>query len=178
MQSGAALARKPAPLQILHVGCGGEKLPPWLDGDEVTLDISPDHKPDIVASMLDMGDIGPFGGVYASHVLEHVYPHEVSVALGEMFRVLVPGGMVLLFVPDLEGIQPTEDVVYESPAGPITGLDMIYGHRPSLVAFPHMAHHTGFVQATLKTALESAGFANVDVMRVNGFNLLAKGHKP
>lgn len=175
MDSGVATVAR----RILHVGCGGDKLPPWLGGHiETRLDIEPRNMPDIVADMLNMGEIGEYDAVYTSHCLEHVYPHQVPVALAEFIRVLVSGGVAIIIVPDLEGVQPTDEVLYQSPAGPICGLDMIYGHRPSMEAFPHMAHHTGFTQATLRTALEAAGFVDITVARVPVFNLLATAKRP
>lgn len=139
------------------------------------LDIEPLAEPDIVASMTDMGDIGPFSAVYSSHCLEHLAPHDVAVALGEMKRVLGPGGAVIIIVPDLEDVRPTEDVLYESDAGPVTGLDMIYGLRSALPHLPHMAHRTGFVAATLRSALEAAGFTDVRTERAADYNLIGTG---
>lgn len=166
--------------RILHVGCGHEPLPDILQGHtETRLDVDPECKPDIVASMTDMGEIGPFDAVYSCHCLEHLYPHDVPRALSEMFRVLAPGGTAMIRVPDLEDVRPSDDVVYESPAGPISGLDMYYGLRSQLANRPYMAHHTGFVQATLVKALTEAGFAPVKVTRdAVQFELLASGRRP
>lgn len=160
---------------LLHVGCGGEPLPEWAQGkfDEVRLDIDERHSPDIVASMTDMGDIGPFNAILSSHSLEHLYPHEVAQALGEFRRVLVDGGYAVIFVPDLEDVRPTEEVLLDAPCGPITGLDMIYGLRSLLPHQPHMAHHTGFTSVTLQSALEAAGFSKVTTQRLSHYNLLA-----
>jgi predicted SAM-dependent methyltransferase len=164
--------------RILHVGCGGDPLPPWLlPAEEIRLDIDDRHSPHIVASMLDMGDIGEFDVVYTSHTLEHVYPHEVQRALGEFRRVLRDGGTVLIMVPNLEDVRPTEDVVYVSAAGPVTGLDMIYGMRRLVAENPYMAHHTGFTPATLRGELEQAGFVNVVCNPVAGYNLFGGGRK-
>lgn len=161
---------------MLHVGSGHASLPTWFDHyDEVRLDIDPRCSPDIVASMLDMGEIGPFDAIYCSHALEHLYPHQVPVALAEFRRVLRPGGAMIAFVPDLEGVQATEDVVYESPCGPITGLDMIYGKISYLEESPFMAHHTGFVCSTLQKTLEAAGFSGVTVLRIPEHNLMGSG---
>lgn len=163
---------------VLHVGCGKEPLPTWLgDFREVRLDIDPDCTPDIVAPMTDMGEIGPFDALYCCHALEHLYPHEVPMALGEFLRVLRAGGTLMVVVPDLEGIQPTEDVLYESPAGPICGLDMIYGKAALIAGNPHMAHHSGFVGSTLEGALLAAGFDKAKASRPGGYNLLAVGVK-
>jgi predicted SAM-dependent methyltransferase len=159
---------------LLHIGCGRSPLPAWLGEkyDEIRLDIDPDVQPDIVASMTHLGDIGPFDLVYTTHCLEHLYPDEVPVALEEIRRVLKPGGGAIIIVPDLEGIKATDDVVYESPAGPITGHDMIYGMAAMVADNRYMAHRCGFVRESLDRALASAGFARRDVARLN-FSLYA-----
>ena len=162
---------------ILHVGCGGQPLPEFLDGwREVRMDIDEHHSPDIVADLRDMGDVGPFDAVYGSHVLEHFHPNDVKNVLRECRRVLNVGGYVLMVVPNLEGIQPTRDFVYESAAGPITGLDMYYGKESFVEENPYMAHKTGFVPSTLSEAMGSV-FERVDVRVIGGFNLLGSAVK-
>jgi predicted SAM-dependent methyltransferase len=75
-------------MKLLHAGCGGSALPEFLDRyDEVRLDIDPEAKPDIVASLTDMGEIGQFDAVFCSHCVEHLYPDDVRVALKELHRV-------------------------------------------------------------------------------------------
>jgi SAM-dependent methyltransferase len=159
---------------LLHAGCGRTAKPDWADAyDEVRLDIDPEVQPDIVASLTDLGDIGPFDAAYLSHCLEHFYPHEVPQVLAELKRVLKPGGFLVVVVPDLQGIEPTEDVVYVSPGGPVCGLDMIYGGGRLIQMSRYMAHHCGFVRATLQEVMERAGFDRCSVERIGGFNLLA-----
>jgi predicted SAM-dependent methyltransferase len=160
-------------MRVLHAGCGAGKLPPWMfamgECDEVRLDANPAVKPHVVASITDLGDIGEFDGVYTCHVLEHLYAHDVPKALAEFYRVLKPGGRAFCIVPDLEGIHPTEDVVYTSETGlPITGLDMYFGYRPAVEVTQYMAHKTGFVSATMEKALTAAGFSQVLVKRMPG----------
>lgn len=41
-------------------------------------------------------------GVYASHILEHLSRNDIEVALKETLRILRPGGIFRLVVPDLE----------------------------------------------------------------------------
>jgi SAM-dependent methyltransferase len=163
---------------ILHAGCGTTPLPEWLGGTEVRLDIDPRCKPDIVASLTDMGDIGPFDVVFSCHCLEHLYSHDVPKALAEFMRVLRPGGAAVIVVPDLENIRPTEEVMYESPAGPITGLDMFFGHRGMVERSPYMAHKCGFIRSTLEGALKTAGFEPVKMDNLSPFDLVGIGTRP
>ena len=164
--------------RFLHVGCGSDPAPDWTEPfTEVRLDIDETYNPDIVASMLDMGDIGQYDVILCQHALEHLSPHEVPIALGEFMRVLNPGGITMIVVPDLEDVKATEEVILQSPAGPITGLDMIYGYRPSLAEKPYMAHKTGFVKETLETALNLAGFSKVYTNRNGNYNLIGVGKK-
>lgn len=163
---------------LLHVGCGSDPLPDWITGvKEVRLDIVPDYAPDIVANMIDMGEIGTFDAILCRHSLEHLPPHDVSRALKEFLRVLNPGGVALIFVPDLEGVSATEEVLFESPAGPICGLDLMYGYRKVLEECPYMAHKTGFVSSTLRKELEQAGFSQVSVTRLSNYDMMGVGIK-
>lgn len=164
--------------RVLHAGCGGDTLESWPGITEVRLDIDPQFKPDIVAPLTALGDIGTFSMVYASHVIEHLYPHEVLVALREFWRVLEPGGTVCVVVPDLEDVRPDNTPLYESNSGPMTGLDLFYGCARSVEVNPYMAHHCGFIAATLRQVLEGAGFVEVKTVRMHTWNLLGGGMKP
>lgn len=162
----------------MHVGCGGDGLPDWLTGyTETRLDIDASQCPDIVASMLDLGDIGPFDAIFCRHALEHVYPHEVLQALGEFRRVLKEGGYAMVFVPDLEGVSPTHEVLFDAPSGPITGHDLFYGYGVALTHNPYMAHKCGFVKETLQQAFESAGFTRIKTNRIGNYDLMGVGVK-
>lgn len=163
-------------MRVLHVGCGEDPIHKiFCDWDEVRLDIDPKVNPDIVADLQDMGEIGEFMAVYGCHVLEHLAPHEVKKVIQECFRVLRVGGFVMIVVPDLEGVKPTREVMYQSPAGPITGLDMYYGKESLIEHNLYMRHKTGFVKETLEQAL--APFNLVRVSRLSGYNLLGVGAK-
>ena len=145
--------------------------------EPINLDIDPRNKPDIVASMINMGEIGTFEVIYCCHALEHLYPHEVSKALSEFLRVLSADGTAMIMVPDLEGVPATDDILDIPLCGPITGLHLIYGDATQIEQYPHMAHHSGFVQATLNRAMNAAGFIDVNVRRAAGYNLIGTGKK-
>lgn len=164
---------------VLHVGCGLKdirSLPaPFQAGwTEIRLDISPGNRPDVIGSMTDMGTVadGSVDAVFSSHNIEHLYPHEVPVALAEFRRVLNGNGFALITCPDLQAVAALvakgrlEEPAYQSPSGPVSPLDILYGHRPALAAGNHyMAHKTGFTADTLGRALAAAGFARVIARR-------------
>lgn len=153
-------------MRVLHAGSGDSPWPHWLAcGEEIRLDVNPKSKPDVVANLVDIGEIGQFDLVYCCHVLEHLCASEIRKALKEFWRVLKPKGVAFIRVPDLEGIQPTEDVVYMSHNGPITGLDMYYGFQKMVEDSPYMGHRFGFVKETLEKMLAEGEFACVKVQR-------------
>ena len=180
-------------MYVLHVGCGPcnpNKLPARFQLDqwlEIRLDIDPGVRPDVVASITDMRGIrsASIDAVYSSHNIEHLYPHEVDRSLQEFARVLKPNGFALITCPDLQTVAQSiadghlEDTLYTSPAGPIAPLDILYGHRPSLVRGNlFMAHKTGFTSKTLGQALMRSGFAKARVKRdKEHYNLWAIGWK-
>lgn len=168
-------------MRLLHAGCGGSALPEFLTSrvayEEVRLDIDPDMKPDIVASLKDLGDIGEFDAVFCSHCVEHLYPADVRIALAELCRVTKPGGWAMVIVPDLEDVKATEDVLFTCAAGDLTGLDLIYGCRWDAHRSEYMAHHSGFVSSTLESAMKDAGFSKVTMKRLPEYNLMAVGQK-
>ena len=159
---------------VLIAGCG-EEGQQWTEQDwsVVRLDIDPRTNPDIIGSMTDLGDIGPYDAVACNNALEHLYPHEVNLALREFHRVLRPGGYAVIQVPDLQDVKPTEDLI---PEIGMTGLHLFYGDPALLEHFPYMAHHSGFVEDTLRRVLGMAGF-EVQTKRLPCHQLMGIGIK-
>jgi predicted SAM-dependent methyltransferase len=185
----SALAHK----TVLTVGCGypaRQKLHRHFHGSEwreIRLDLDPAVHPDIVCSITDMRPVvgNTVDAIWSSHNLEHLQRHEVPQALAEFIRVLKPNGLLLLTLPDLQQVAQLvvedrlEDQAYHSSSGPITPLDMIFGHTASLAhGNPFMAHRTGFTARTLNKALVEAGFVEVSLRAGTAFDLWATAHKP
>ena len=163
-------------MKFLHVGCGpktktsttrGFNSPDW---EEIRFDIDEKVSPDIIGTMTDMSSVEPgsVDAIYSSHNIEHLYPHEVGIALQEFHRVLNDDGFVMLTCPDLQSVCKlvAEDKLlepaYTSPAGPIAPIDMLYGFRPSMAAGNlYMSHRSGFTQKTLIGTFKHFGFESV-----------------
>lgn len=165
---------------FLHAGCGSKHKDQTTQGfntddwNELRVDINPSANSDIVGSMTDMSSVDSksMDAVFSSHNIEHLYAHEVPVALAEFARVLKPDGFLVVTCPDLQSVcalvanDKLTDIAYSSPAGPIAPLDILYGHRPSLAQGNHfMAHRCGFTQKVLGSVLHQTGFQKIAIRR-------------
>ncbi len=179
---------------FLHVGCGqkskdrttrGFNQPDW---QEIRFDIDPGVQPDLLGTMTDLSSVGTgsLDALYSSHNIEHLYPHEVPVALKEFYRAVADDGFIVITCPDLQGIcelvaqDRLTEPAYSSPSGPIAAIDVLYGHRDSLAEGNlFMAHRCGFTQKVLVGTLQEAGFGAVISIRRAGpkFDLWAIGKK-
>ncbi|MEX2132385.1 MAG: methyltransferase domain-containing protein [Pseudohongiellaceae bacterium] len=139
--------------------------------------------------MTDMSAVADasMDALYSSHNIEHLYAHEVPIALAEFLRVLKSGGFVVITCPDLKSVcalvaeDKLTDAAYNSPAGLIAPIDILYGHRPPMAnGNLYMAHRCGFTEKVLSGTLRQAGFATVATMargRAPFFDLFALGIK-
>jgi hypothetical protein len=147
---------------LVNVGCGPKantRLPAMFrDWRQVRVDLDPAVEPDIVASATDLSAIetGSVDAIWAAHCVEHLYWHEVARALAEFHRVLADDGFACIIVPDLQTIASyivsdrLHEVIYESPAGPVTAHDILFGFGPALAqGQTTMAHRCGFTPTLL-----------------------------
>ena len=171
---------------FLHVGCGhlnksncvGFENDNWK---EIRLDIDKNVNPDIVGTLTDMKSVetGSVDAVYSSHNIEHIFPHEVPIALREFYRVLKEDGIVVIFCPDIQSAceavvqDKLLEPLYESPMGPVTAFDILYGHRKTTVdGNIFMVHKGGFTYSTLDIKFKEAGFKiKYGGRRPGGFDL-------
>ncbi len=174
---------------VLHVGCGklalDDELFDPLQWEEVRLDVDPAVNPDIINSTTDMNALEnrSVDVVWSAHNLEHLYAHEVILALQEFYRVLKPNGLVMITLPDIQAVAREvaegrlEDPLYQSPVGAIAAIDILWGHRASIDRGNHfMAHKTGFTLKTLEKNLALANFQSIQIKSL-GWDLWATAYK-
>jgi len=159
---------------VLNVGGHDKRIslpPPYSGFEQILLDIDPTVTPDILCDARELNKLAPkqFDAVYCAHNLEHYYRHEVPRVLAGFLHVLKDEGFVQVVVPDIGEVMrrvvarnlDLEDVLYESPAGPILVLDVLWGWSAQIARSGQefFAHKTGFTERSLVACIERAGFA-------------------
>jgi SAM-dependent methyltransferase len=164
------------PRKVLNVG-GGSKaiaIPPHYQGwVHHLLDIDARGEPDVVCDARELVSLTPgiYDAVYCSHNLEHYFTHDVPKVLKGFHHVLKDDGFAEIRVPDLAALMHAvveknldlEDVLYQSPAGPIMVRDVIYGYGVEIERSGNdfYAHKTGFSPKSLIRIIGVCGFAPV-----------------
>ena len=153
----------------LHIGCGKGLLDGW-----VNIDVYPAPLAMNVLWGLPFAD-GSARCVFVSHLLEHLfYPRDVQPFLKEVRRVLAPGGVLRVVVPDIE--QCIEAYVNNDrsffasrretwawwPENPTRLEDFLgYAGAGAEPAWLFESHKYGYDFETLSKVLIEAGFRSV-----------------
>jgi hypothetical protein len=162
--------------RVLNVGGNNKEIPlppQYAKFEHILLDIDPKGSPDIVCDARELTSLesNQFEAIYCSHNLEHYYRHDVPRVLAGFLHVLRDGCFAHIRVPDLAEVMritieknlDIDDVLYQSPAGPIMVLDVLYGYSVEIEKSGQdfYAHKTGFTQKSLISALQKAGFTKI-----------------
>ncbi len=146
----------------LHIG-GTEAKDGWK-----ILNIAPGPHVDFPGDCKSLAQFadGSVERIYASHVYEHLgYEHELDSALREAYRVLEPGGLIQISVPDFAAIA----ALILDPGS--TWRDQFYftGMIFGLQRDPHDFHKVGLTDKLLAAYLRHVGFR--EIRRVPPFGI-------
>jgi SAM-dependent methyltransferase len=169
----------PRPERVLvNVGCGARHsstLPAYFDNwQQLRVDVDASVEPDILADLTDLSPIpdGSADAVWAAHCIEHLYEHQVTIALAEFRRVLRDDGFVCVIVPDLQEVaryvvtDRLHEPLYHSPAGPVTPHDIFFGFGAAIASGrTSMAHRCGFTPGMLQRCFQQLPFGEVVLRR-------------
>lgn len=85
----------------IHFGCGPVNFPGWINIDALS---NPHIHLTGSFDALDTFNSDSVDLIYACHVLEHLNHVEHSLFLDKAYKILKPGGCLLLSVPDLKSL--------------------------------------------------------------------------
>lgn len=148
----------------LNVGCGDTRIPGF-----VGIDVRPSRGADYVLPAWDDSPFQPgsVAEIYSRHMLEHLNPGDARRTLTTWRRLLAPGGLLRLIVPDLEfharqllgqQVSWTRDPA-ENLAHALAGF---YGWRDARRGGDaEDAHRWGYTWPTLLALLAEIGFVEI-----------------
>jgi predicted SAM-dependent methyltransferase len=140
----------------VNLGCGFDRRDGYLN-----VDFQSFHEPDLLADVRDLGMLpdGYYEEILAQDVLEHLPRTEVLPTLQEWSRKLMPGGRLVLRIPDVLGLakllsrRPTlEDQE--------TLLQNLFGTQ----AYTGDFHMFGFTEVVLRHYLALSGLEVVEIV--------------
>jgi predicted SAM-dependent methyltransferase len=137
----------------LHLGCGQRYIPGFFHVDALPYSIVDrvgrvESMPFIASNSVEL--------IYACHVLEHFGRFEVPDVLAEWYRVLQPGGLLRLAVPDFAACAA---IYYEQ--GLEDGLSGLIGLVSGGQRDSYDYHKSLFDEPYLTELLQEAGFQEV-----------------
>lgn len=137
-------------MKKLHLGCADKIIPGF-----VNVDVRDLPGVDVVADArkLTSFENGSIDLIYACHILEHFPRPQTFSTLLEWNRVLKPGGVLRIAVPDWDATV----AAYQRTGDYENLLNWIYGGRE----YGENVHFRQFNFAGLKTLLVEAGFKRV-----------------
>lgn len=174
----------------LNVGCGNSsrenthdliKGPEW---QHIRIDIDPKVQPDLIDDIRYLAKVGDesVDAIFSSHNLEHLHEYDAQAALRTFYRKLKSGGLCIIIVPDLAAAcrqiaEGKMGVLYESPAGSVRAIDMLYGYAPYSYGNEYQFHRFGYTEETLFELITNAGFTNVKSAVDETYNVWGFGQK-
>lgn len=139
----------------INLGCGGIKLPGFIN-----IDSNSDFYPDLVID--DYKDLSYFKDssvdfIYICHTLSNLSMEDSKESLKECYRILKPGGILDVIVPDFDKISRTYLSGFED-IGVAERWILSGGHRKQL-----------FTESKLISLLEDVGYSRIQPFDLNGY---------
>lgn len=148
----------------LHIGCGERRLESYCH-----VDIRNEVSPDICASALNLGIIetNSVQEVYFCHGIEHIRESDVGICLDELLRILSPGSIIRLALPDFQALV----ALYSSGRAGLSDIVYaIHGQQD----YADNTHYFSWDYSSLKSRLLQHGFR--DVTRYSAQEFLPPGY--
>lgn len=139
----------------LNIGCYYMQL-----DDFTNIDLQPTCKPDLILDMRNIKTVYQNNSVnliLISQCLEHINEDEVPKLLKDFYDILVPGGQLIVEVPDCENL---DEKLAEGKIGQHDFNVLKEGHKE--VEF--QGHYATFDKDKLARLLHEAGFPNMVLM--------------
>ena len=154
------LSSKEEPLR-LHIG-GEERRDGWT-----ILDIDEREEVDVVCSILGLNryDDESVTEVYCSHVLQCLPIADVIGVLQEMHRILIPGGVLFLAVPDLDALSALFTIPEISGERKFELMRLMFGRQKT----EHDFYRVGLTYDFLDNCAGDVGFS--ELSHVESFGL-------
>jgi predicted SAM-dependent methyltransferase len=152
----------------LHLGCGPNKLPGWLNSDALHHDPGPTFILDV--SQRFPFDDNTFDHAYSEHMIEHIPFEHGQIMIQEAYRVLKPGGKIRITTPDInfliDVLKNPDNELYKRYLEWSTPLLMPWApYIDPIFLFNNFVRAWGHVfiydKKTLASSLLSAGFHTI-----------------
>ena len=156
----AAAFRRYEPPYRLHLACGKVRFPEWINIDQGTWD-SVDVSWDLRRPLALADGTAEF--IYHEHFLEHLTVKEGLALLGECRRLLMPGGVLRVAMPDLtECVRQYWENDWRQPWMQKYGYEWIQTRAECInIAFREWQHQWLYDREELHRRLKEAGFATI-----------------
>jgi SAM-dependent methyltransferase len=141
-------------MPTLHLGCGLDYRPSAINIDRYDLTAA-DLQADVLCLPFPAGSVSR---IEANQVVEHLGYAGTLYALAEWWRVLAPGGALLVETPD----RPAACLAAAEPDAPAPALHWLFG-----LALPGYEHRTLFDESELRALAKASSFSAVEITRHN-----------
>ena len=144
---------KPLTKQRLHVGCGPQLLPGWINVDN-----QPYNGIDAVVDVRNGVPYEDLEFIFAEHFIEHLSFDDAQRFLRDCRRALAPDGVLRLTTPNLDWVWLTQYHLGQWQAPSEAVRDCFWMNK----AFRGWGHQFLYNVQTLTECLREAGFAIVE----------------